>query len=135
MAEQNKASGKGPKVERMSIEGFVRAFILKARSPWTDKEGVVHEATGINSAIARVNGGTLEEVYQAYLSAGKLQEGAPATSREATDMLRISGKLVIGRGAIVRGRVVGVTLVLPEDQYTTAQGPRVHADLLGALDM
>ena len=101
------------KVERMSVESFTRTFITKARG----------EFTSVNSVATKHQGHSFNEWYRSYYGRGLLEETAPESPVDATKALEAAGKLRIGRGGVNKktGRVVGVSLILPEDAYDKKQ--------------
>lgn len=124
------AGEKGPKVERMSVEQFTRAFILKARTAWTDKDGVEHPAQGIHTVITKLHGHNYNEVYRAYQKAGKLQEGAPENPVDATALLEKAGTVAVRRAKR------GAYLLLPEDVKERIRSEGGSAsDILNVLTM
>ena len=119
---------KGPKQERMSVEQFTRAFILKARTSWTSEDGVEHPAEGIHTVITKLHGHNFNEVYRAYQVAGKLQDGAPENPVDATNLLAAAGKLAVRRAKR------GAYIILPEDMREGG-GTEKASNILDVLTM
>src|SRR3990167_4092484 len=107
--------------ERMSIEDFARAFIVKAKAsnPGFD---------GVHSVYAKVGGYNFNQVYSAYWSAGRLEEGAPESPIDATTRLSAANKLVV---RLVSG---GAYLILPENaRQSKEKTPSTRPSPLDAL--